>query len=421
MIHSLLRQQTGILISASIYRRHSKSLHNKVEQRRTDDPVGPSDISSVPLHRTGWYHTQTTAPLQYILIFMSGVMDFTPTVFLLHDRWTANLWIPVYGLPSSYSLHIIGGKEAKGNHVRWNQIPFLGVCISTVIKIARDQGTLMINECELRACPAPQALLRDTHEEQNCLVQLYLPSLCASALSCGLNYSALLLKPVLCVSSSSPTWSRGTSLHPLPLGPAAERHFLSSAWHAELVLGLEQDQPNDYFKAINFFWLCSYSHFVTLLLPKPCMSLWPVAAKALSSDFPSRYRQLQDGQTCETHEGELGGSQCTLSLLHHTSGYLRRAQLRSARLPGQSQWDMAAGLALSSSLIVWCQSRSSPRPSEQLPVCLGVLGRAETHTGGELHPRCLCGKKHRLNLCVPPTPAEPEIGNSPVSVGFCST
>lgn len=86
MIHSLLRQQTGILISASIYRRHSKSLHNKVEQRRTDDPVGPSDISSVPLHRTGWYHTQTTAPLQYILIFMSGVMDFTPTVFLLHDR-----------------------------------------------------------------------------------------------------------------------------------------------------------------------------------------------------------------------------------------------------------------------------------------------------------------------------------------------
>lgn len=61
---------------------------------------------------------------------------------------------PVCGLPSSYSLHLIGGKEAKGNHVHWNQIPFLGVCISTVIKIAREQGTLMINGlCELRACP----------------------------------------------------------------------------------------------------------------------------------------------------------------------------------------------------------------------------------------------------------------------------
>lgn len=75
MIHSLLQQQTDILGSACIYKRHFQSLQNKVEQGRTDDPTGPSNISSVPLHRTGWYHSQTTAPLQYILIFMSGAMD----------------------------------------------------------------------------------------------------------------------------------------------------------------------------------------------------------------------------------------------------------------------------------------------------------------------------------------------------------
>lgn len=75
MIHSLLQQQTDILSSVSIYKRHFQSLHNKVQQGRTDDPVGPIDISSVQLHRTGWYHTQATAPLQYILIVISGVMD----------------------------------------------------------------------------------------------------------------------------------------------------------------------------------------------------------------------------------------------------------------------------------------------------------------------------------------------------------
>lgn len=82
------------------------------------------------------------------------------------------------------------------------------------------------------------------------------------------------------------------------------------------------------------------------------MSLWPLAAKSLSSDLPSRYRQFHDGQTCETHEAELGGPDCTLSLSQDTAGYLRTAQPRSVRLPGRSQQDMAAGLALSGSLII---------------------------------------------------------------------
>lgn len=52
------------------------------------------------------------------------------------------------------------------------------------------------------------------------------------------------------------------------------------------------------------------------------------------------------------HEGELGGPHCTLSLLQDTAEYLRTAQPHSVRLPGQSQWDVAAGLALSTSLII---------------------------------------------------------------------
>lgn len=93
MIHSLLRQQTDILISASIYRRHFQSFYNKVEQGRTDDPVGPSVISSVSLHRTGFAHTLEShsdhIPITVysdIYVWCHGSYAMCGTkCFLLHD------------------------------------------------------------------------------------------------------------------------------------------------------------------------------------------------------------------------------------------------------------------------------------------------------------------------------------------------
>lgn len=51
--------------------------------------------------------------------------------------------------------------------------------------------------------------------------------------------------------------------------------------------------------------------------------------------------------------------------------------------------------------------------------CWGRL-KGRRRAGGcvVLRPRSLCGKEHRLNLCMPPTPAEPEIGTSVCLSGF---
>lgn len=139
-----------------------------MEQKRTNDTVGSNDISSAALRRTGFghqpvgitavrhsYHATSYNIFWYLcLVAWIFLMLHVVPSFLLHERWEANLWILVRGLPSSYSLLLIGERsQRKSCALKSNTIFRSGncMCISTVIKIARDQGTLMINSLFLWA------------------------------------------------------------------------------------------------------------------------------------------------------------------------------------------------------------------------------------------------------------------------------
>lgn len=167
---------------------------------------------------------------------------------------------------------------------------------------------------------------------------------------------------------------------------------------------------------IHILWLCYFLN--------PCMSLWPVAAKPLSSDFPSGYRQFHDGQT--SWRWAWRPSLYPVS----ATGHSWVPQDCSAPF-SEAPWPVSVGCGSRAGTLHFSDYLMS---DDKLPKAIRVPRAAVSLSEGAgegwnlqrrwaggcstLHPRSLCGKKHRLNLCMPPSPAEPEIGNSPCLSGF---
>lgn len=80
--------------------------------------------------------------------------------------------------------------------------------------------------------------------------------------------------------------SSGVSPQPAYLPDRQPEDLPVSSCTLSQVLQLEQEQPKNYFKATQFFWLCSCSLLMTMLLPSP----------SLSSDGPQQDQAMSQGR-----------------------------------------------------------------------------------------------------------------------------